>query len=110
MVLPFGVATRFLVLRQALAFGCHDKALGVAIGQASWACRDRARAGRARAHDRAPWCVIAHSAKLARSVRATPHAVCWHYTHDLTCYSALCCALFGSLFIDTVLKKKKVQN
>ena len=32
--------------------------------------------------------------------------MCAHYLHDLSCFSVPCCALFGSLFIDTVEKKK----
>ena len=31
-----------LVSRQGWPFGCRDIALGVATGQAGWACRDRA--------------------------------------------------------------------
>ena len=40
----------------------------------------------------------------------TERVVCAHCAHDRACDNALCCTLFGSLFMDTVKKKKKYKN
>ena len=99
-----GVVTRFLMSRQALALGCCDTAHDVATSQAGWAVSQPGK--RPARNDRAPACVTAQRQRVACT--RDLGIVCVHYAHDPGCFNPPCCALFGSLFMNTILKK--VQN
>ena len=116
--MEFGVATQFLVSRHGLAVWCHDQAwawpgglcrdmdlvsqqgwpfghreilLGVATGQASWACGDRA----CKTARRRP--CVQHRAMRGDMARVTAHG-CERRVHAVctqsTCDSVHCYALF----------------
>ena len=89
----FSVVTDFLTTPVTTEVSLSPQSLPV------W-CRDKAGLA-GRCCDRAP------SARDNASVRMTERALCAHCAHDRPCDNAQCCALFGSLFMDTAKKNKK---
>ena len=86
-------------------FLCRDKTWMISFTTQLW-CRDRAGLAGSVATSVSP--VHATECPMERPTRVTAHPT-WDYAcsvHALrkrhTCNGALCCALFGSLYMDTV--------